>query len=533
IYREYPAAVWTLYDSVPYSTTSYIDTITICSVNLNYQIVLPNAPCDYTSNIVGGNFQDMLTPDIPIIDYVSIDTLSNSVLLSWNQNAQPDTYGYIVYILNPSGIVVPLDTVWGIGNTTYSHITNVDDGPLTYTVSAFDSCWTTSIPPSYQTSAKAPLNTSMFLNSTLNICDQNVDLSWSEYIGWTATDHYDIYGHKAGGAWINFGSSTTTSFTASVEDANTYCFAVQAINDIGATSFSNQSCIYIAIPGQPSFNYLQVATVNGNSVDLIHYVDNSVSISKLSIQRQNEIGVFKELARVPVSGVTVGYTDNDADVFTKSYTYRVQIIDSCGELGLISNEAQTILLRVNNDDVAKLNYLSWNSYRQFNGSILGYNIYRGINGTFSGTPLASVGSGEYTFEDDVNAVVSTGEICYSIEAVEGMNIYGFSERSLSNERCIVLPPTIYIPNAFSPDGDEFNQIFSPVVSDFDPTDYAFTVFNRWGQPMFRTTVPGVGWDGMVNNTGQMAATGTYLYMLILKDGNGLEVIKRGHVTLLK
>jgi gliding motility-associated-like protein len=533
IYREYPVGNWTLYDSVPFAVTNYIDTITICSTDLGYQIVLPNSPCDYTSNIVTDLFEDMITPDIPTINHVSIDTSLNAVQLSWNQNYQPDTYGYVIYTLDANGFVVPIDTVWGISNTTYTHFTNVDLEALTYTVAAFDSCETSTVPPTFQTSAKALLNTSMFLNSNLNICAKQVTLDWSAYIGWPGIDHYEVYGRKQGETWSNFGSTTNTSFVVDVDEATTYCFVVEGFSSNGNTAFSNKTCIYIAVPGQPAYNYLQVATVDMEAVRLTHYVDVSVNIAEISIQREESNGNFIEIARVPVTGGTISYVDTDVDVQDESYTYRVQVIDSCFSFGEISNEARTILLRTQMDDVAKIMHLSWNPYHEFDGAILGYNVYRGVNGIFSGPPIATVPNGQYFYEDDVNDVISTGRICYKVEAIEAINTYGFSELSMSNEACNVLPPLIYIPNTFTPDGNEINNIFIPVISDFDPSDYEFVVFNRWGQPMFRTTDPQVGWDGMVNETGQMAATGTYLYMVILTDGNGLEIIKRGHVNLLK
>ena len=94
-----------------------------------------------------------------------------------------------------------------------------------------------------------------------------------------------------------------------------------------------------------------------------------------------------------------------------------------------------------------------------------------------------------------------------------------------------MPPIIYVPNAFVPEG--INTIFKPVLSDFDPADYDFTIIDRWGQAIFRTNIPSEGWDGRIAFSGEMAVTGTYLYMLTLRDGDGIEIIKRGHVTLLK
>lgn len=533
IYQEYPAGTWTLHDSVPYGTTAYIDTITVCSGFINYQIVLPNSPCDYTSNIVGDVLEDMITPDIPNIYHVSVDTATNQVEILWNQNAQEDTYGYVVYIVDGTGFVVPLDTIWSNSDTSYLHNTPTNGGPLTYTVAAFDSCFTATVPPSYQTSAKALLNTSVFLEQTLDICANEVNLSWTDYEGWQGISEYRVFVQQNGGSWNFVGSTAGNTYSVDVQQASDYCFVVEAVSINGNRAFSNSVCLFVPIPTQPGFNYLQVATVDGATVDLTHYVEFSTNLSQISIQRQNIQGSFEEIARLPVSGSVINYTDTDVDVDFRSYIYRVQIIDSCGKSGAISNEAQTILLDVQLDDVAKEVYLSWNPYRQFDGSILGYAIYRGIDGVFNSVPVATVPNGQYYYNDDVNSVVSTGRICYYIEAIESTNSFGFAESSVSNERCALLEPLIYIPNAFTPDGDDLNEVFLPVVSDFDPAYYELQIYNRRGDIIYQTNDPTTGWDGMVRGTNQMAATGLYLYSLSVRDGNGVEILKRGHVSLLK
>ena len=530
IYREYPAGTWSLYDSVPYGTHFFRDTITICDVWLNYQIVLPNQPCDYTSNIAGDQFQDMISPDIPILNFVTIDSLTNEVTINWNQNAHPDTYGYIVYIMDAGGAIVELDQVFGIDDTSYTYSPDISLGPLTYTVAAFDSCWTATVPPTYQTSAKGEVHTTVFVTSTLNICDRTVNLLWSDYVGWSALDHYEIYGKTDNIPWTNYGTTTGLNFLVDVVEGENYTFVIQSISDDGTVSFSSPTTLYITSPGEPSYNYLQVGTVIDELVQLRHLVDNSVNIAEVSIQRK-DAGIFEEIARVPVSSSQIAYDDEEVTVQELSYTYRIQTIDSCGRYGGYSNEARTILLTVDNDDVRKINYLFWNPYHEFDGGVLAYNIYRGIDNIFNGPPIATLPPGEFSFEDDVNAVYSTGKICYYIEAVEGDNIYNFSELSHSNQRCVTLPPLIYIPNAFMPDG--INKIFKPVLSDFDPIDYDFSIFDRWGQVIFRTHLFDEGWDGKIALSRKMAEPGTYTYMVTLHDGDGIEIIKRGHVTLLK
>lgn len=533
IYQEYPAGTWTLHDSVPYGTTVYTDTIIVCSGFINYQIVLPNTPCDYTSNIAGDLLEDMITPDIPTIAHVSIDTLTGLVTIEWDQNAQIDTYGYVIFGLDINGFVVPIDTIWDQAITTYQHNVPIDAGPLTYTVAAFDSCFTSTVPPTYQSSAKALLNTSSFLTTDLDICANAVTLTWTNYIGWPGISQYQIFVRQDAGNYTLVGNTTDTTFTVSVQQASNYCFVVEAISTDGNRSFSNPSCFFVPIPIAPSFNYLQVATVNAERVDLTHYIEFTTNVSQISIEREDFTGTFVEIARLAVSGSTINYTDSDVDVNLYSYKYRVQVIDSCGKAGAYSNEAETILLDVQLDEVEKLVYLTWSPYREFDGSILGYTVYRSIDDVLTASPIATVPNGQYFYTDDVTSVTSTGRVCYYVEAIEATNQFGFAETSVSNRDCALLEPLIYIPNAFSPNGDEYNDVFIPVVSDFDPAYYEFIVYNRFGRAIFQSNDPAVGWDGTMNTTGESAMTGLYLYSLSLRDGNGIEILKRGHVSLLR
>lgn len=531
LYREYPAGTWTLIDSVPYGLNFYKDTIDICEAFLSYQVVLENQPCDFISNAPGDDFVDMLTPDIPEIISVSIDTLTNELNLVWDQNDQPDTYGYVIYTFDANGFLFELDTVWGIGSTSYTYFPDISQGPLSYSVAAFDSCYTPAIPPTFQTSAKAEIHTTIFLESELFICSNEVVLTWNDYVGWSEVDTYEIWGQVAGEPWQLFGSTTTTTFTASVEGLKDYCFFVKAISPDGIYSFSTRTCLTIIAPTQPDFHYLQVATVNGSQIELRHLVDASGGVTAISFEKMNTSGVFETIAQVPVTSNFVSYTDTDVDVNRFSYTYRARIIDSCGQPGIQSNEAKTILLTILKDEVRMLNYLNWNSYSDWDGSILGYNIYRGIDGVFGSSPIATVSPLQLSFEDDLNSVTFTGKVCYYIEAIEGSNSYNDPEISRSNIVCEVFEPILYVPNAFMPEG--VNTTFKPVITNFDPSDYRFTIFDRWGQVIFQTDSPDEGWSGYIEFSGKMAETATYVYMIVMHDGNGIEIIKRGHVSLLK
>ena len=111
----------------------------------------------------------MMTPFIPVIHNVGFDTSTQQMQIQWNTNAAPDTYGYVVYTYDANGFLIELDTLYGQNNTSYLYNV-VGNGPFSYTVAAFDSCLTTTIPATFQTSAKANLHTSILASYQLDMC---------------------------------------------------------------------------------------------------------------------------------------------------------------------------------------------------------------------------------------------------------------------------------------------------------------------------------------------------------------------------
>jgi gliding motility-associated-like protein len=91
----------------------------------------------------------------------------------------------------------------------------------------------------------------------------------------------------------------------------------------------------------------------------------------------------------------------------------------------------------------------------------------------------------------------------------------------------------YIPNTFTPDGDEFNNVFLPVFSSgFDPYNYILTIYNRWGEVVYESKDYLIGWDGDYN--GQLCPTGIYTYAITYKAiGTDFKKTITGHVELLR
>lgn len=91
----------------------------------------------------------------------------------------------------------------------------------------------------------------------------------------------------------------------------------------------------------------------------------------------------------------------------------------------------------------------------------------------------------------------------------------------------------YIPNAFTPDGDEFNQTFQPIfTAGFDPFDWNMKIYNRWGEIVFESNDHTVGWDGTYN--GRLVPDGTYVWTVEFKTiASDERRTATGHVNVIR
>lgn len=95
---------------------------------------------------------------------------------------------------------------------------------------------------------------------------------------------------------------------------------------------------------------------------------------------------------------------------------------------------------------------------------------------------------------------------------------------------------IYIPNAFSPNGDEMNDIFFINAGEGVKEVKAFAIFNRWGEPMielfnFQPNDPGFGWDGM--HRGKPMNPAVFAYFAEIEFEDGEVILYEGEVILMK
>ena len=97
----------------------------------------------------------------------------------------------------------------------------------------------------------------------------------------------------------------------------------------------------------------------------------------------------------------------------------------------------------------------------------------------------------------------------------------------------ILVPNLWVPNAFTPDGNGINDTFLPVLLDMTPEDYHLRIFDRWGQLMFETKDMHQGWDGN-GKGGGILPSGVYVWRIEFRPMYSADKVEQfGTITLMK
>ncbi len=89
---------------------------------------------------------------------------------------------------------------------------------------------------------------------------------------------------------------------------------------------------------------------------------------------------------------------------------------------------------------------------------------------------------------------------------------------------------IYLPTAFTPNGDNANDVFKPLYVNIQKIQY-FRVFDRWGKIVFETSDMGKSWDGTIN--GKPLPMDSYVWTISGITTDGTEITRKGSVTLIR
>jgi gliding motility-associated-like protein len=161
------------------------------------------------------------------------------------------------------------------------------------------------------------------------------------------------------------------------------------------------------------------------------------------------------------------------------------------------------------------NVLSWvNPNTTCSSDAVKYNIY------FARTleeplvliqTITDINTTFYSHLDNYDGVLSVAG-CYSVTAIDSFA----NESVIINKVCVDNCPVYELPNVFTPNGDNMNDLFIPLpyryVKDID-----IKIYDRWGLLMFETKDPHILWDGKNKDTNAQCSDGVYFYVCIVNE----------------
>ncbi|MDR1878702.1 MAG: gliding motility-associated C-terminal domain-containing protein [Bacteroidales bacterium] len=531
VYRQRNGG-WTTWAKT--KTLTFTDTIHVCGETIAYEVRLSdNAGCDHVSSKKEDFLSDLISPSTPQLDSVSINPATGKTELGWNRGVDSDIVGYIVYILS-NGIWKIVDTVMGATNTHFiDTVNNANDSVRQYRIAAIDTC--------RNSSPMGAVHNTMLLNASTTKCDSMASLSWNPYNGMPDNvTGYRILVSENGGVFqfvdtVPF--DRQTYIHQGLDPMKIYIYCVQAYNSVNgysATSSKKEVRFNRTVSsGNVWLRYVSV--VNNKDIEVAVFVEDTVDYQNIVLFRSDNNGVtFSQTdAKAKTAGVeNYFFTDDNVDVQAHTYLYTAAITDECDHVFVYSDTANNIVLQPDGSIVDQI-AIAWEPYDGFDQRLDSYDVLRKTQTDTVFRLADNVSASQLNYSENVWSIASEGgRFYYQVSANEdNTNQYGFQDKSYSNVVEITKSPLTFIPNIFAPNSPiAANRIFKPVHSYVDANEYLFSIFDRWGNLVFRTNDIQAGWDGTVQ--GKSAMTGVYVYSITYRIDKKNIFVTQGYVTLI-
>jgi len=461
------------------------------------------------NNATCTNFQESTIQTLPAVSPPKIESAiitsyaeAGSISLTWS-GAQPEYYYLIEQVTNST--VTILDT---FKNPTFTNITllipHLDTrASICLRIRITDPCGTV-LPVNSNTLCTIPL--------TATAGNQNITLNWPAYPNLSDLMRYEIY--RNGEFLTNVAASGSSYQDKNVPCGTRYCYKILALTNTNSQSTSNEVCETAVSNEAPPPGYLSSSFTPANTV-LLTFAPTE-NAQKITYQKKTGNTNFSELA---VSD-QLSFSDPDVNLGQQPLYYQATYQNACNQVSAVSNITCPIWLAVTATNNSTAN-LSWSAYAGFPAGTAAYEVQT-LDG--AGTVLQTMPVSSTTLNATVN-ISQNQQVLFRIRAT-GNNVDG---ETFSNTVNLVQEASIFIPNAFSPNGDQLNDIFE--VKGRFLAAYRMLIYDRWGQILFDSKNQGQGWDGRFN--GKEIPTGTYAYRITGQDAAGKEFTKTGTVTLLR
>jgi len=336
----------------------------------------------------------------------------------------------------------------------------------------------------------------------INLQDDNtksgqIDLQWNS-VGRNTS--YEI--ERTGGVPIRISNLTNTMFSDKKLDCNgNYYYHVNATYKDNNDNFTK----VISNPVQRNANFSSnplpkqslVATILDDGRPQLNIEDATDNVTYM-IYRSTDGGLFNKIDETQDSKFI-----DTGNANLNQYCYYVKYIDACNNSSLESPTVCTIFLK---NDGEKLNWNKPIESQQVKN--ISYEIIQ-LNPM---QVLSSQPENNFTITD-----IPSQKVQYQIKATITIETNGktYTLTTISNPIVIDFKTNIYLPTAFSPNGDSLNDLLVAKGDSDAVKDFKMLIFNQWGETIFESNDFKIGWDGTLNT--EKVQNGFYIVIISYKD----------------
>lgn len=341
------------------------------------------------------------------------------------------------------------------------------------------------------------------------------------------------------------------SFSVSGFDRSTYNWSAQGAQIMSGNQ-SNSITIDFPNTGTATISVFEVSEFSCPGDTLIKDVlidDPQIDLKRVSVnledERNMEINwelnnapqyndrfyIFRRVANLssmPANFNRVGtqnfgvneYLDRGLNPDQFIYEYQIGGLNLCKDT-VYSEIHRNVQIQGNKLDDPYHVAVRWTRYLGWTDGVNNYELHRKDGNAELGF-LNSLGLDTFDqHEDGMNSFRQ----CYRVKAYEkNSNIY-----SWSNEICFDFPAVLFVPNAFTPNGDALNQFFNWSYASIKT--FEISIYDRWGELLYKSDNINQPWDGMYR--GKPLPDGVYVYLIQYSGADNQLRVKRGNITLLR
>lgn len=360
--------------------------------------------------------------------------------------------------------------------------------------------------------------------SSESVCSINLEVTAEdgqnrlEWRSASANYNYEIVRNEQPLPFSGTGASNYTD-TDVICNAN-YCYRIigtKTVNGTNVQSISGALCVIATSDEIPASINNVTASIEGENVLLNWEEPEGFNVQHYIINRAED-GTNYELIDTVTDNI---YTDSGLDTGKQQYCYKIGYIDTCGKWSAEGVVSCPVLLKGRQNTLGEAE-IFWTNYKGWENNVGEYIVEVLDENSTTGKSFNAGLSTNFTIVFDEQTQVKL----YRIKAVSA----DVSRRiSYSNILRYIVPPEIFLPEAFTPNADGLNDEY--VVQGKYINDFILQIFNRWGEMIFYSENAENGWDGKIN--GKEAPQGTYIYQYEMSDFAGQTFKKSGTFVLLR